>query len=189
MYRTNEYFYDFMERLHSSGAAKDHVSLKAYRQGDYLLQQNSPLARVLIIREGIAKCIINEENGKDFILAFLGTGQLLGELEVLRNTRCLNNVQALTSLVAYAVSVPYFRHIVETDKAFNAMLLQELANRLAITSTRASLQQLYTVEHGLRNLLRLLQQQHMTLSKEDMAAYLGITVRSLNRALKTIGEE
>ncbi|WP_317048609.1 helix-turn-helix domain-containing protein [Chryseobacterium carnipullorum] len=37
-------------------------------------------------------------------------------------------------------------------------------------------------------LLELQVQQDIQMSKEDMAAYLGITVRSLNRTLKNLGK-
>jgi CRP-like cAMP-binding protein len=46
------------------------------------------------------------------------------------------------------------------------------------------MQQLYTVEHAVKRLLELQTRQQLNFSKEDMAAYLGITLRSLNRALK-----
>lgn len=47
------------------------------------------------------------------------------------------------------------------------------------TSNRSSYQQLHAT-----NILLELKAKEMKISKEDMAAYLGTTVRSLNRALK-----
>jgi CRP-like cAMP-binding protein len=67
--------------------------------------------------------------------------------------------------------------------------LESFAERLINTATRASFQQLHTVEHTLSRLLELLKEQNMNISKEDMAAYLGITIRSLNRTLKKLKEE
>jgi CRP-like cAMP-binding protein len=42
------------------------------------------------------------------------------------------------------------------------------------------------VEHTLARLLELQKTQGLEISKEDMAAYLCITIRSLNRALKKL---
>ncbi len=186
MFRTNESFYDFIEELYSQENLRDQISLKVYEKGDFLLQQGDNLARVLIIRDGIAKCFINEDNGKDFILQFMGRGQLFGELEVIKGIKCLNSIQAITPLTAFAVAVPYFRHLMTTNARFNGILMEELADRLIVTSTRASLQQLYTLEHSLRKLQELMEIQQLKISKEDMASYLGISVRSLNRILKTL---
>ncbi|MBV8252407.1 MAG: Crp/Fnr family transcriptional regulator [Chitinophaga sp.] len=186
MFRTNESFYSFIEDLYNQPALRDQISLKVYDKGDFLLQQGDTLARVLIIREGIAKCYSTEDNGKDFIRQFMGKGQQVGDLEVIKGIKCMNNVQAITPLTAFAVAVPYFRHLYSTNLKFSSILMEELADRLIITDTKATLQQLYTLEHSLRKLLELMEIQQLTISKEDMASYLGISVRSLNRILKTL---
>lgn len=67
---------------------------------------------------------------------------------------------------------------------FNRMLIDELADRIINTSSRSSFQQLYTVEHALKKLLTLQAKYKVSLTKEDMADYLGITLRSLNRLLR-----
>nr|WP_309762511.1 helix-turn-helix domain-containing protein [Chryseobacterium sp. SORGH_AS_1175] len=60
-----------------------------------------------------------------------------------------------------------------------------LPNVSSIHQAERLYQQLHTTEHTLSQLLDL-KSREMEISKEDMAAYLGITVRSLNRALKEI---
>jgi CRP-like cAMP-binding protein len=66
--------------------------------------------------------------------------------------------------------------------------LDSFAKRIVDTASRASYQQLYTVGHSLNKLMDLQTKQNVTLSKEEMASYLGITVRSLNRAMKDLQE-
>ncbi len=66
------------------------------------------------------------------------------------------------------------------------LLLESFAERICNTATCASFQQLHTVEQTLARLLELQQEQSLEISKEDMAAYLGITIRSLNRTLKKL---
>ncbi|WP_139218449.1 helix-turn-helix domain-containing protein [Pedobacter antarcticus] len=44
-------------------------------------------------------------------------------------------------------------------------------------------------EFGLKKILELQARQGLTLSKDDLAAYMGVTIRSLNRALKNINTE
>ncbi len=186
MLRTNTEFLSYMDALYQSQRYPS-IALQHFKKGDLLLTQGEACVKVLVVKEGIAKCYFLEENGKDYILEFLGDGEILGEIETLRNTHCLCNVSALTPLEAYAIPVAVFRELLTKDLTLNKLLLHELAERIVNTSSRASFQQLYTVDHGLGKLLELQQKLDIQISKDDMAAYLGITLRSLNRALKLVG--
>ncbi len=186
MLRTNPSFLSFIETIYQQKQHGEDVVLKSFPKGRHLLEQGSRPARVFIIREGIAKVFFSEENGKDYIFEFLSAGEIVGELEAIRDTACLCNIGAVTDVQAYALDIRYFRELMNKDMGFNRLLLNELAERVANTSTRSSFQQLYTIEHGLKKILELQKKQQITLSKEDMAAYMGVTLRSLNRALKQL---
>lgn len=187
MLRTNTEFLSYIDKLYQSNASG--ISLQQFEKDNLLLRQGELNRRVFVIKDGIAKCFFLEENGKDYILEFMSKGQVLGEIEVIRKMRCLCNVAALTDVHVYSIPVHTFTQMLATDLSLNKILLEELAERIINTSSRASFQQLYTVEHGLTKLLALQKNQGIEINKEDMAAYLGITLRSLNRALKSIGEQ
>jgi CRP-like cAMP-binding protein len=186
MLRTNNAFLSYIEDLYNTQHHKEDILLKEYSKEQLLLRQGERPARVLLIKEGITTVDINEEGDRRFIVEFLGKGESLGEIEIIKNVTCLCNVRALTPVKAYAISIPYFKTLLEKDLSFNRFVLETFAERIINTSARASFQQLHTVEHTLGKLLELLKIQEMTISKEDMAAYLGITVRSLNRTLKKL---
>jgi len=86
------------------------------------------------------------------------------------------------------VTPNYFAGLLKTDLKVNNLLLDTFAERIINTASRASYQQLYTIEHSLGKLLELQSKQEISISKEDMASYLGVTVRSLNRAFKRLSE-
>lgn len=182
MLRTNTEFLTYIDKLYQGGQSE--ISLQSFEKDCLLLRQGEKSHRVFVIKEGIAKCFFLEENGKDYILEFMSKGQVLGEIELIRQIACLCNVAALTSLQVYVIPASSFKQMLAKDLVLNKILLEELAERIINTSSRASFQQLYTVEHGLAKLLELQKKQGIEISKEDMAAYLGITLRSLNRALK-----
>ena len=182
MLRTNTEFLSYIDSLYKDEQLG--ISLQNFEKYSLLLRQGEKSHRVFIIKEGIAKCFFLEENGKDYILEFMSKGQVLGEIEMIRRIDCLCNVAALTALQVYVIPASTFKELLAKDLTLNKILLEELADRIIHTSSRASFQQLYTVEHGLAKLLELQEKQGMEISKEDMAAYLGITLRSLNRALK-----
>lgn len=189
MLRTNHTFLQFIQNLFVSNQQHEAFSLRTWPRGSLLLKQGTAAVRVSVIREGITKCYFSEENGKDFIIEFLSEGEILGDLEAIRNNVCLCNVEALTDVQVYSINIDYFRTLLQKDITLNQLLLHALAGRVINTSQRSSLQQLYTVDHAVKRLLELQTRQQLNFSKEDMAAYLGITLRSLNRALKHLSDQ
>ncbi|WP_374461488.1 Crp/Fnr family transcriptional regulator [Chryseobacterium taeanense] len=187
MLRTNQPFLDYLEELYQKQSRKENIVLKSYGKGEKILSQNESSTKIMLIRSGITKCYFVEENDKEYIVEFLGKGEIIGEIEVIKNVPCLCSIEAMTEVTVYAMSIPYFRNLLKNDLTLNNFLLDVFAERIVNTSSRASYQQLHTTEHTLSQLLEL-KSKEMEISKEDMAAYLGITLRSLNRTLKEINE-
>ncbi len=189
MLRTNLQLLSFIEAFCRDGHEGSKVMQKKIKPGIRLVQQGETITNIYIIKDGITKCYISEENGKDFIIEFLGKGEVIGELEALKKIPCLCNVQTISEVTAYAIPDYLFSELIAKNAAFTEILLQELSTRIIQTSTRASFQQLYTLEYGLTKLLQLQKEAQITISKEDMAAYLGISVRSFNRTLKALEDK
>ncbi|KPH14145.1 Crp/Fnr family transcriptional regulator [Chryseobacterium sp. ERMR1:04] len=187
MLRTNPLFLDYLEELYNKQENKNDIVLKSFEKGDRILTQNEISTKIMLIKSGITKCYFVEENDKEYIVEFLGKGEIIGEIEVIKNVSCLCSIEAMTEVSVYSMTIPYFQSLIKSDLTLNNLLLDVFAERIVNTSSRASYQQLHTTEHTLSQLLEL-KSKEMEISKEDMAAYLGITVRSLNRALKELKE-
>ncbi|WP_201747907.1 Crp/Fnr family transcriptional regulator [Chitinophaga vietnamensis] len=162
---------------------------KTFTAGSLFIRQGSHIQHAYVIMDGISKCYISEDNGKDYIFEFLGKGEIVGDLEGLRGTPCLCNVEAVTDLSVYVIRQDVFTAMVNTEPAFNRLLMESLAIRLGQTCERASYQQLYPIEYGLLRLLMLAADQQISFSKKDLADYLGITVRSFNRTIRQLREK
>lgn len=188
MLRTNDSFLAYAEALYTLQERKEDIVIRQYAKGQKLLCQDETATKVMLIQSGITKCHFSEDNDKAYILEFLGKGEILGDIEMLRHIPCLCTIEAMTEVTVYAFSVPYFRSLLLQDFKLNELMLNTFAERIVNTASRASYQQLYTLEHSLGKLLELKAKQDIDLSKEDMAAYLGISVRSLNRGLKELEE-
>lgn len=187
MLGTNQTFLDYLEQLYTRQDHKGNIVLKSFEKGDKILTQNEISTKIMLIKTGITKCYFVEENDKEYIVEFLGKGEIIGEIEVIKNVPCLCSIEAITEVTVYSMSIPYFQSLIKNDLSLNNLLLDVFAERIVNTSSRASYQQLHTTEHTLSQLLEV-KSREMEISKEDMAAYLGITVRSLNRALKELQE-
>ncbi|NIF06027.1 Crp/Fnr family transcriptional regulator [Chryseobacterium sp. Tr-659] len=186
MLRTNHTFLNYLEELYSHQKHNGNIVLQSFHKGEKILIQDEKSFRVMLIKEGIAKCYFAEENGKEYIVEFLGSGEVIGEVELIKDINCLCSIEAVTEITAFAVEIPYFKSLMKNDLILNNLLLESFAERIINTSSRASYQQLYTTEHTLAQLLKMQEKQNIRISKEDMAAYLGITMRSLNRILKDL---
>lgn len=185
MLRTNLVFLSFIERFCKENTSSK-ITIKTFQPGFRLITQGDKIKNIYVIKDGITKCFISEENGKDFIIEFLGKGEVAGELEAIKKIDCLCNIEAISEVTAFAIPDHIFLSLIESNQEFNKILLQELSTRIIQTSSRASFQQLYTLEYGLLKLLRLQTEEQISISKEDMAAYLGISVRSFNRTLQQV---
>jgi CRP-like cAMP-binding protein len=183
MLRTNQLFLDYLEDLYKKQDNKKNIVLKSFDKGERILTQNETSNKIMLIKNGITRCYFVEENGKEYIVEFLGKGEIIGEIEVIKNVTCLCSIEAITEVTVYSMTIPFFQSLIKSDLTLNNLLLDVFAERIVNTSSRASYQQLHKTEHTLAQLLDV-KSKEMEISKEDMATYLGITVRSLNRALK-----
>lgn len=187
MIRTNLQLRNLMEELTVDDNTKGAITLRHLQPKQRLIVQDQALQNVYIIKSGVMKCFITENNEKDYILVFLGEGEILGEIEAIRHTRATCTVEAITPLTVYTISSMQFHHFFKTLPAFSAIVLELMATRLALISEKAARQQLYTLSEILPQLLAALESQQITFTKQDLSEYLGISVRSLNRLLKDSG--
>ncbi|KFF01023.1 Crp/Fnr family transcriptional regulator [Chryseobacterium formosense] len=183
MLRTNQDFLDYLWVLYNSQQHKGNIILESFEKDEKLLAQNEVSDKIMLIKSGITKCFFTEDNDEEYIVEFLGKGEILGEIEMMKNVPCICSIEAITEVSVFTVTIPYFQSLIKNDLNLNNLLLDVFAERIVNTSNRSSYQQLHATEHTLSQLLEL-KAKEMKISKEDMAAYLGTTVRSLNKALK-----
>lgn len=186
MLRTNTIFLDYIKELYDKQELKEDIVIKHYAQHQRLLIQNETATKVMLIKEGITKCFFTENNDKEYIFEFLGKGEVIGDIEFIRKIPSLCSIEAMTEVSVYALSLSYLESLLNSDFKLNRLFLDVFAERIINTSSRASYQQLYSVEYSLKKLIELQSQQNIEISKEDMAAYLGVSVRSLNRGFKKL---
>ncbi|MCF6401466.1 Crp/Fnr family transcriptional regulator [Chitinophaga filiformis] len=187
MITTNLQLRNLMEELTGNESTGNAITLRTLQPKQRLIVQDQALQSVYIIRSGVTKCFITENNERDYILDFLGEGEILGEIEAIRHTRATCTIEAITPLTVYTMSSAQFHHFFKTLPAFGSVVLELIATRLARISEKAARQQLYTLSEILPQLLSALESQQITFTKQDLSEYLGISVRSLNRLLKDAG--
>ncbi|PKV51444.1 CRP-like cAMP-binding protein [Aquimarina sp. MAR_2010_214] len=185
MIRINQELLNFFSRL-SESSASGLVKEIRYFSKDKIVTQGKYVSSIYIIKSGVVKCYVNEDNGRDFIQEFFSTGEILGELEVFNDIISFCNAEAITEVTGYQIDVKDFYTLLENHPELNILLLKALANKVRDTAIRASQQQSYPIAYNLKKLMKFSSDEAMAFSKQDIADYLGITLRSLNRALHEI---
>ncbi|MGE8534045.1 MAG: Crp/Fnr family transcriptional regulator, partial [Chryseobacterium sp.] len=115
MLRTNQTFLNYLDELYEKQKGSDDITLKSFSAGNKILIQDHQPSHVMLIKKGIVKCYFVEENGKEYIVEFLGSGEVIGEVELIKNINCLCTIETLTEATVYAVKIPAFRSLIKND--------------------------------------------------------------------------
>ncbi|MGS2739602.1 Crp/Fnr family transcriptional regulator [Sinomicrobium sp. M5D2P17] len=182
MIRINRELLRYITKIEST--TRDRVILESYDRKEQVIGQGKRIFSVYIVKKGIVKCYLTEDNGKDFIQEFFGEGEIFGEIEVLNGTLSFCAVETITEAEIYRIPGQWFIKLLNESTDFNSFIMKALSNKVQYKALRHSHNHLHSIQD---NLLRLEQQFPLLLkmiSKRDIANYLGVTLRSLNRVMQ-----
>ncbi len=179
MIRTNRELLDYVRKNHDL----DTISEQTYSPFQTIIEQGKRVNSVYIVKSGIAKCFLTEENGNDFVEEFFGEGEIVGEIEIINNHISVCEISAITQLSVYKISGITFKHLLDTNKLFNQLILKALSAKIRYKASRHAHNQLHDVEANLLRLQKEFPEMFDKIPKLDIANYLGVTLRSLNRVL------
>tara|TARA_R110002073_G_scaffold128999_3_gene275126 strand:+ start:86670 stop:87227 length:558 start_codon:yes stop_codon:yes gene_type:complete len=177
-------FLAYIEVLHQKHSG--YFVLENYNPKEIILEQDRKYSSLYIVKSGITKCYLSDENGKDFIQEFLGEGMEFGELEVFSGNLSFCSIEAISNVTVYKISHKHYNKLLENDPVFNRLVIKALATKIGYKAPRHSFQQSYSIEKNILKLKSHYPDFDTIFSKNDIANYLGITVRSLNRTLLSL---
>ena len=184
MIRTDIDFLTYIEILHQKYPR--YFLLESYISKEIILEQHKRYHSLYIIKKGISKCYLSDENGKDFIQEFLGLGMEFGELEVFSGNLSFCSIEAISNVDVYKISHKHYNELLENDPVFNRLVIKAMAIKIGYKAPRHSFQQSYSIEENILKLKDSYPDYDKIFSKNDIANYLGITIRSLNRTLNSL---
>lgn len=188
MIRVNRDLLKFVGEL-ARAATGGGISEQKFAPKKIVLEQGARVCSVYVVKSGIAKCYLMEENGAQFIQEFFGEGEIFGEIEIFNDNETFGAIEALTELVAYKIARKNFERLLAENAGFNRLILSALAAKIKYKSSRHSFNQMNPIEANLLNLKSQFPDFLKIISKHDVANYLGVTERSLNRSLKRLKEQ
>jgi CRP-like cAMP-binding protein len=124
---------------------------------------------------------LTDENGNDFVEEFFSEGEIVGEIEIINNHTSICGVSAVTDLSVYKISAEDFKHLLDKDTVLNQLVLKALSSKIYYKALRHAHNQTNDVEMNLLRIHKEFPAIFETIPKLDIANYLGISLRSLNR--------
>jgi CRP-like cAMP-binding protein len=185
MIRTNHKLLSYIARMYEN-KPEETVRLQTFLPKEIITEQGKKGVDVFIIQQGIAKCYISEDTGNDFIQEFFGAGELFGEIEAIHGNISFCSIEAITQVKVYRLEQKQFFAWLEEDKLFNSLIIQALATKINYKAIRHAYHQSHTIEQNLIRMIRAFPGFLETIPKQDIANYLGITLRSLNRSVQAL---
>ncbi|HVU94178.1 MAG TPA: cyclic nucleotide-binding domain-containing protein [Puia sp.] len=172
--------------------------LQYYRKKKMLYAEGHRASQVWYIAEGKIKTFLVHPDGKELITGIHGPGECVGYTAVLGRGAHTDNAQVLEDAQLIGISRQEFLSILQSDSALARQLVHWLAKssgetdagmlNLAYSSLRKK------VANGILRLAANLQQQiegkrYITVSRENLAAFVGSAPESLTRTLGDFRKE
>lgn len=157
------------------------------RRGQVLFLEGEVAEHLYVVVRGRLKVMATSADGGELVLAVVGAGEPLGELSVLDGAERSADAVALEDVELCCVPAEAVRALLERSPGVALAVARELAGRLRrLTGSAADLVFLDLP----RRLAKLLTSEDgdgvAGLAQSELAARLGVTRQSLNRALQRL---
>jgi CRP-like cAMP-binding protein len=171
-----------------------HAFVRRLARGQILFTEGEPSEHMYLVRSGRLRVYVASPRGEELVLAVVGPGESLGELSVLDRQPRSATVDALEPAELIALAGDDARELLETNQqALHAVAIALAAGMRRLSGTAADLvfldlprrlAKLLLAEAETRTDGSLVSQ--LAMSQTGVAARLGVTRQSLNRALATL---
>ncbi len=171
-------------------ALVEDLLLMKYNKGEFICYEGEPLKYLHFMVEGKIKVNDTQENGKSRLLCFLQDFEILGHIELFADTDYSTNVEAVTDVYCFALSLPIYKEKLFNDAKFLRYSAKKLAKTLLINNENASFNLLYPLETRLATYILLTADDgkfHDNLT--TLAELLTTSYRHLTRVLSNLCEK
>ncbi|HHT49976.1 MAG TPA: Crp/Fnr family transcriptional regulator [Eubacteriaceae bacterium] len=160
---------------------------KDYKKGEIIYFVGDIIENLYIINKGKVKVTKISENGKEQIIRILSEGDFIEELSIITKSVSTNNVEALEDTTMCIVNGPSIKKIIDKKPSIAFKIMEELGKRLEKTEKLMESIGLYSVEKRIAQILLEMADKkdivNLTISKKDLASYIGMSQETLSRKL------
>jgi CRP-like cAMP-binding protein len=171
-----------------------HAFVRRLARGQILFTEGEPSDHLFLVRSGRLRVFVASSRGEELVLSVVGPGESLGELSVLDRQPRSATVDALEAAELIALAGEDARQLLDTNhQALHAVAVALAAGMRRLSGTAADLVFLDLPRRLAKLLLAEAETRvdgtvvsQLAMSQTGVAARLGVTRQSLNRALATL---
>lgn len=154
--------------------------LEFYQKGEKMIHYDQGTDQLYVLLEGKAKIYMIHEDGKQSIVHFLHSGELIGELTLLGVEEQTKDVVAQTPCLCLAIPLKEHQEALLNDVVFLQQLSVYLAEKLLKRTNRFSEGLNYPLINRLAAFILYTEHDHYYHEKHtEVAEYLGVSYRHL----------
>jgi CRP/FNR family putative post-exponential-phase nitrogen-starvation transcriptional regulator len=185
--RTTACFDDLVAAARRTGSR---LHARVLDKGECLLRQGDPPPGLFLLRSGLGRVYTSSANGRAILRAFVGPGEVIGEIEYFAGEPLGCTVEAARRTEAWFLPSSALDALLRKEPQLAIALAAMMARRYHRDVERSSERAAYPVaDNVLRICLSHMRDQgdpQIRLPKHDLAEYLGTSGRHLNRVLKKL---
>jgi CRP/FNR family transcriptional regulator, cyclic AMP receptor protein len=170
-----------------------------YRPGQTIMREGNPGNAVVIILRGLARVTVHSEDGKEVLLGFRSSGDLVGEMAVMsRRSRSRSaTVAAATELLGNFIGAASFVAYLERSPQVASRVSDIIADKLRAASRRRLEYNAYPAEVRLACILAEVALTYgyaegtawrigLEITQADLASLGSVSVRTIEKILRTM---
>lgn len=178
-------------------ALLDLGSIRVYSPSQILMREGNPGDVVIVILRGLAKVVVVSEGGKEVLLGFRGSGDLIGEMAVLSSRSRSATVIAATELQGCVIRAASFVSHLERSPQVANRVSDIMADKLRAANRRRLEFNAYSAEGRVARVLvevslRYGHREGSTwrigpeITQADLASLASASVRTVEKVLRTL---
>lgn len=169
-----------------------------FDKGKFICNIDDAMDRLYFVVKGKVKVYTITPEGKKLILRFINPLAVVGDIELIQNSKAHNVVEACSDVIAISISHALIRNKLLHDPIFMNFLLENIANTLKISTRFTALNLLYPVEVRVASyLLSISTDSNGNMYKKDLDAtsissiadFIGVSYRHVIRVLQKFYKE
>ena len=179
--------------LYESQLFKAQLRLKRVRKGRELFKEGSYPREVYIVKRGRVKLYQHNSDGSETIIYIYSSGEMFGYRPLLCGEKHPASAMTMEDCGIYTVSSKQFLGFLKAGNSLSTILLRNLSHEFTVLVNRIGAFDQKTVKERLALSLFILREKYrktgergqveITLSRKDLAAYVGTSVETLARII------
>lgn len=160
------------------------ITSRVYEKGEYIAMAGDMKKCLFIIRQGRVKIVKPMQDGQEHIVRIGEVGDFFGDTTLFNNIPLTTNIEALEETSICMINGDELKNLFEENPGILFTVATEMSKRIDLIQENISdICYRDVASRVAAFLVKFSSKQPITMSKKDMASYLGTTRESVSRKL------